>query len=102
MNLLFILYDPLEHILNHQALKRTQMSYMPLMNCGTNLLNTLYMLNNSFVCAESVLACPQKQTKKKKKKKTTNKQKNKNKKQKNTKKKHTHTKETKKESINAF
>ena len=24
MDLLFILYDPLEHIMNHQALKRTQ------------------------------------------------------------------------------
>ena len=48
----------------------------PLMNCGTNFLNTLYMLNNSFVYAESVLASPQKE-------------------------KHTHTKETKKESINA-
>ena len=29
MDLLFILYDPLEYILNHQALKRTQMLYMP-------------------------------------------------------------------------
>ena len=29
MKLLFILYDPLEHILHHQALKRTQMSYIP-------------------------------------------------------------------------
>ena len=29
MDLLLILYDPFEHILNHQALKRAQMSFMP-------------------------------------------------------------------------
>ena len=29
MDFFFMLYDPLGHILNHQALQRTQMSYMP-------------------------------------------------------------------------